>query len=402
MTLSKFAILAAFVLLLSHSVCYAQKPDADILNALNQVIRPVETLDPEDSFSDLKFLDEVIASKNVIGLGEVTHGTAEVFAYKDRLVRYLVTNHRFKAIGFESDFIAVEHLDNYINHLADTIRFVGNFPLNRYTREMLAWLRTYNSDKAEADRVHLYGLEARGFYNISSKLLDAAPDLSDNGKQILNRFATVDYYSITKKDVGQIRALIPVLRAERRLNSVSPALFNHYVDLLSDALDHYTKTSRGGRDEAMAKNANWIVEQTHNRKLIVWAHNGHVAKASLFGVKKMGQYLAEAHDYYVIATDFSEGAALVTVQDQGRGKLSAVNYPKSDSPKNYEYYFEKLKHENFFLDISKSQGSPATKALFERPLDMHMIGGTPKPAYVKLAMARHFDLIIFIKKTTAS
>lgn len=343
MTLSKFSVFATFVLLLSHAVCYAQKPNADILNALNQVIRPVETLDPEDSFSDLKFLDEVIASKKVIGLGEVTHGTAEVFAYKDRLVRYLVTNHKFRTIGFESDFIAVEHLDNYINYKADTIKFAGGFPLNKYTRKMLSWLRTYNIDKA--DRVHLYGLEARGFYNISSKLLDAAPDLSGNAKQILNRFATVDYYSITNKDVGKIRALLPILRAERRLNSLSPALFNHYIDLLSDALDHYTKKSGGGRDEAMAKNASWIVDQTQNRKLIVWAHNGHVARASLFGVKKMGQYLAEAYDYYVIATDFSEGTALVTVQDQGRGKLSAVNYSKPVFTKIYEYYFEQLKYE---------------------------------------------------------
>jgi erythromycin esterase len=402
MSYSKASILAAFVLLLSHSICYAQKLDADIVIALNSLIRPVETLDPDASFSDLNFLKEVVSTKNVIGLGEVTHGTAEVFAYKDRLIRYLVTNHNFKAIGFESDFIAVEHFDNYINHVADTIKFAGGFPLNQYTRNMLSWLRTYNSEKAESDRVHLYGLEARGFYNISLKLLDAAPDLFDGGKQILNRFATVDYYSITKKDVGQLRALIPVLRTEQRLKSVSEAVFSHYIDILSDALDHHTKTSRGGRDEAMAKNAGWIVERTQNRKLIVWAHNGHVAKAPLFGVKKMGRYLAEKHDYYVIATDFSEGAALVTVQDQGRRRLSPVNYPKPDSPKIYEYYFEKLKYENFFLDISASRDLPAAKALFERPLNMHMIGGTPRPAYVKLALDRHFDLIIFIKRTTAS
>ena len=93
MRLPKLSILAAFALLLSHSNSYAQQQDAGILEALNRVIRPVETLEPEGSFSDLNFLDEIIASKNVIGLGEVTHGTVEVFKYKDRLIRYLVTKH---------------------------------------------------------------------------------------------------------------------------------------------------------------------------------------------------------------------------------------------------------------------------------------------------------------------
>ena len=402
MRLPEFTILAAFVLLLSHSISYAQQQDAGVLEALNSVIRPVETLDPAGSFSDLNFLDEVIASKNVIGLGEVTHGTAEVFKYKDRLIRYLVTKHKFKAIGFESDFIAVEHLDNYINHVADTIKVAGGFPLNDHTRVMLSWLRSYNMDKSAADRVHLYGLELRGFYSISAKILAAAPDLSAADKQILQKFARTDYYALTKSDISKLKASFPSFRAVQRLNAVSPAVFSHYIDMLSDAIDHFGTTYAGVRDKAMARNANWMLEQINNRKMIVWAHNGHVSKAPLFRIRKMGQYLAEAHDYYVIATDFSAGDVLVSVNDQGRNKLQAVHYPKPDSRKIYEYYFEQLKYENFFLNLNASQQMPALKTFFEQPLNMRMIGSTATPAYVKLAMAKHFDLIVFIKKSTAS
>lgn len=399
MSTSRILMLSTVVLMLGLNT-QAQTREGEILSALNSMIRPVETLNPDSSFSDLQFLDEVVATKNVIGLGEVTHGTAEVFAYKDRMIRYLVSNHQFKAIGFESDFMAVEHLDNYINHVADTIKVMGGFPLGETTRVMLLWLRTYNSTQAAANRVHLYGLEARGFNSIAAKILATAHELSAAGKTILQRFARSNYYALKKQDISQLKDLFPLLRAQQRVHQVSLAIYMHYIDLLSEAVQHFETGSSARRDEAMAKNANWIIEQQDNKKLIVWAHNGHVSKAQLFRNKKMGQYLAEAHNYYVIATDFGEGDVLVTVKDQQGMRLKPVYYPKADQGKAYEYYFERLKYENFFLEINRSVQLPILKSLFEHPLNMHMIGATPTPAYVKLAMSEHFDLIIFIKKST--
>jgi erythromycin esterase-like protein len=401
MSISRILMLSTVVLMLGLNT-QAQTREGEILSALNSMIRPVETLNPDSSFSDLKFLDEVVATKNVIGLGEVTHGTAEVFAYKDRMIRYLVSNHQFRAIGFESDFMAVEHLDNYINHVADTIKVTGGFPLGETTRVMLLWLRTYNSTQAAANRVHLYGLEARGFNSIAAKILATAPELSAAGKTILQEFAQTNYYALKKQDISQLKDLFPLLRAQQRIHHVSPAIYMHYIDLLSEAVEHFETGSSARRDHAMAKNANWIIEQQDNKKLIVWAHNGHVSKAPLFRNKKMGQYLAEAHNYYVIATDFSEGDVLVTVKDQQGMRLKPVYYPKADQGKAYEYYFEQLKYENFFLEINRSVQLPILKSLFEHPLNMHMIGATPTPAYVKLAMSEHFDLIIFIKKSTSA
>ena len=40
----------------------------------------------------------------MLGLGEATHGTSEFFNMKDRIFRYFVEEHGFRAFGFEMDF----------------------------------------------------------------------------------------------------------------------------------------------------------------------------------------------------------------------------------------------------------------------------------------------------------
>ncbi len=400
LSFKKFFLLA-FILVLCQLNVNAQNKSDDIVVALNSIIRPVQTLKPDSSFSDLRFLEDAIQDKNIVALGEVTHGTSEVFQYKDRLIRYLVSAQEYKAIGFESDFIAMQHLDDYVNHVADTIKFTGGFPLIKETRLMLSWLRDYNNGKADADRVHLFGLETRGFYSIASRILQVAPNISAADKKILNRLAEADYSTISRKDVAEMKASIPSLHQQRHINGDSEKFYKHYIELLEQQVDNFGKHITGRRDQFMATNASWILNNTASKKLIIWAHNGHVAKSALFGYKTMGAYLSEKYQYFVVATDFSEGEVSVFVKDQGRMKLKAVNYLKADSDEIYEYYFAQLKHDNFFLDIKASQQQPVLQSFLSQPLNMRMIGGTASPAYVKLAIAKHFDLIVFIKKSTA-
>jgi len=91
------------LLLIAPFQTFAQYGRHEIVNSLNEVIRPIESLRADTSFADINFLKETLKDKELIALGEVTHGSAEIFDYKDRLVRFLVTNLGYKSIAFESD-----------------------------------------------------------------------------------------------------------------------------------------------------------------------------------------------------------------------------------------------------------------------------------------------------------
>ncbi len=139
-------------------------------------------------------MKETLNDKELIALGEVTHGTAEVFSYKDRLVRFLVTHLGYKAIAFESDFLAIGYMDDYITGKADSIKYVAGTAIMRSNHLMIEWLRRYNIGKADADKVRIFGLESRNYTNIFNKLIAVIPNLEKADKDVqgkINDFATV-------------------------------------------------------------------------------------------------------------------------------------------------------------------------------------------------------------------
>jgi erythromycin esterase len=78
----------------------------------------------------------------------------------------------------------------------------------------------------------------------------------------------------------------------------------------------YAETWKGYglRDSLMAENIKWLLTEVYaNKKVIIWAHNGHVEKDSTANgyMKAMGHFLKEQHldDYYTIGLFAYSGVA---------------------------------------------------------------------------------------------
>ncbi|PST83137.1 hypothetical protein C7T94_11070 [Pedobacter yulinensis] len=225
----------------------ARQQDVSVVSRLNAQIRPIQTLRADSSFEDIAFLEEKLRDKDLIGLGEVTHGTAEVFRYKDRLVRFLVSRMGFRAIAFESDFIAMENIDAYINGKTDSLTLLSGTALGGSNRPMINWLRAYNLERKATDRVHVFGVELRELGNISRKLVRVIPGLSAADSLLLKNVALQPYNKLTRQDQEALGSLIA------RLNtSQLPELQRHYLDMLKQVL-LYAKTKMSYRDAAMHK-----------------------------------------------------------------------------------------------------------------------------------------------------
>ena len=68
---------------------------------------PIKT-DNSENFSDLQFLDTVVAAKQIVGMGEATHGSKDFFTMKARMFQYLALKHGYKIFAIEADFAACQ------------------------------------------------------------------------------------------------------------------------------------------------------------------------------------------------------------------------------------------------------------------------------------------------------
>ena len=59
------------------------------------------------------------------------------------------------------------------------------------------------------------------------------------------------------------------------------------------------------RDQSMASNVAWILEQSPKAKIVLWAHNGHVAVKEQFGYRPMGSFLRQAYGDKMVVFGFA-------------------------------------------------------------------------------------------------
>ena len=77
------------------------------------------------------------------------------------------------------------------------------------------------------------------------------------------------------------------------------------------------------RDECMAKNIQWILDNNPNTKIVLWAHNAHISKQE----GSMGKFLSEKYgdNYYNIG--FLSNSGMYTAIKEGKLSLKkqAIN-----------------------------------------------------------------------------
>lgn len=382
----------------------AQDKTAEIISKLNAVIKPINTIKSDSSFEDIDFLKETLKDKEIISLGEATHGTREFFDYNDRLIRFLVTNMGYKAIGFESDYIAIESIDDYVNGKTDSLFSLPGSVIMSTNRPMIEWLRNYNKTKTIEERVHLYGLEARNYSNIINKILKVCPNIETTDKLLLEKLKNTDVSLVKRKDLNELKKTIENLQKGN-----NNELIKHYLTLLSQRgnPNGYYGTKTGFRDQSMANNAIWIKERAVNNKLITWLHNGHVAKTEYLNRPSMGNYLNEKYGskYFVIATDFNHGEVIVRkfiAKNKPVSNLQPLYYPEVNTNKGYEYYFKQCKFKNFIIDVNASMKDPILNSFLTKLLEMRSVGLFSVPANEKLSISKNFDLIVFFDRTRST
>jgi erythromycin esterase len=206
------------IFLLAFSQLRAQVP-ADIA-LLNQQLTPITAVRAGSGFTDLTPLAPIVAKARVVGLGESTHGTHEVFQLKHRLLEYLVTQQGFNTLALEVDYGYAETLNEYLQTGAGdslTVHQAVGFDIWDTTEfwDLVKWLRAYNQQ--HATKIRYVGLDMQ---NPEPNLLR------------LEHFATQRADTVLGRRVRDLRATYAAL------DKASPATKLRLVRLSDELVQH--------------------------------------------------------------------------------------------------------------------------------------------------------------------
>lgn len=285
-------------------------------------------IDKNDNFKNAQwdFLAETIKGKKVVAIGEFNHGSKEVFALRNSLIKYLHEEQGFDVVLFESglgEIIEPSHQKKSISPekmtsgffriwqtqgFADLMKYIQKkdmeisaFDVQRSGSSFNAFLQTI-AEENEIRLISYGGFEER-FSTLSQRLK------KENFDEIkgLTRVLISDYkrLKIELDHKWEDKPTKDLLFASRVVEN-RVAYLQYYLD--------FAKTKNwnvrfDARDSVMASNVIWLSENIFpNQKIILVAHNYHVSKFN-HNQLVMGEILKQnfGNSYYTIGSYAGEG-----------------------------------------------------------------------------------------------
>jgi erythromycin esterase-like protein len=138
--------------------------DAEVVAEIKSLAVPLKTVVAGSGLDDLVALDSSLEGVEIVGMGEPTHGSREVFQFKHRMFEYLVERHGYTVFALESsmpDSIAMDRYVLYGEGSAEKAVEAQGF-WTWSTQEVVAlieWMREYNRDPLHANKLRVVGVD---------------------------------------------------------------------------------------------------------------------------------------------------------------------------------------------------------------------------------------------------
>jgi len=261
---------------------------------------------------------------DIVALGEGTHGTKEFHQLKLSVFEELVDN-GFRAFAIEGTFGDGEIINDYIQG-GETTLDEAYYELSYRcykTDEMKAlikWMRDYNDSHDE--KVRFYGFDIQHFDNSSEHILKylrgaGCGDVEEYASWLMEFDSPDGYYSEDEIEnllsrMDTLEALIESTKDEKS-SEYRRAMEDCEVIKMGIELNRSSNAYTSDRDYYMAETLKWIIEEEKtyygNTKIMLSAHDGHIAKGQTATYKTLGMYMSEelGDRYYALGTDFYKG-----------------------------------------------------------------------------------------------
>lgn len=395
---------------------------------------PLATVEPGSGFADLAPLREVLAGVRVVGLGEATHGSHELFRLKHRLIEFLVTQMDFRLVALEGSVDTTRVLDRYVQGVGTrenaraAIRAGGWIHDTREFLALLDWLRAHNATQPAARRVRLAGIDpqvnAGAIDFLAAYVGRVAPERAEAVRPLLEVLRAQDRNAldfarteITADQLQELYRLIAflVLRegdlvrrssaAEHRRaieNATLLAQFGEFNSSLPPA-------QVGSRDAYMADHfLRALAAEPPGTRAVIWAHNSHVAARQSGTYPPMGGFLRAAFgaEYYALAQSFERGAFQAQLAGSRPPEVREFTLPAA-APGTLDWFLGRATNGPSIVDL---RGDPPSDARIAQWLQaahrMYWVGAIFSTEWTEsqwmqpFVLSRDFDGMAFVKSTT--
>ena len=391
-------------------------------------------------------LDELIsaaADKELVLLGEASHGTHEYYLWRDKISRRLIEEQNFNFIAVEGDFASLYHLNRYVKNLdgaASSAREVllklDRWPTWMWANEEVAalteWLRNHNDKLPQNEKVGFYGMDVYDEWNSKKVVLDLLKETNHSAyeyvKEQYNCFNphkgdSWDYAhaveSGKKNCAVATKNVVEYIRNNG--NDFAGLTDDTYFYLLQNTIVVHNAEEFYRESVASIGHVSWNSRAHHmhgsvndllnlygeNSKGIVWAHNTHIGDAEYTnmratGEKNIGQLSREElgnDNVFLIGFTTYEGKVMAGSSWGGRMKEMTIPPAVSNS---IEYKLNEVDQESFYLIFDKEDrldknlsvmGNRAVGVVYNPKKDNRQ--------FVPTIVPLRYDALFFFKKTTA-
>lgn len=159
------------------------------------------------------------------------------------------------------------------------------------------------------------------------------------------------------------------------------------------------------RDRSMADNIKWILDSNPGAKMVVWAHNGHVATGGYGGYEPMGVSLRKMFGAQMMVFGFAFNQGAFQAIEIGKG-LRDFNVSAAP-PDSLDATFAATGIPLFALDLRDAPKTGPVADWLSAPHKSRSIGAVYSEAsgaqyLMDLTAPQSYDAMLFVEKTTAA
>jgi erythromycin esterase len=397
-------------------------PPPEIVDYIRAHAIPLATVEAGHGFDDMAAIGKLVGDAHLVALGEATHGSREFFQMKHRMLEYLVGKKGFTMFAIEANEPECRAIDDYVLHGTGDARTAlrGIYFWTWNTEEVLAmieWMRAWNADAAHKAKVSFVGFDMQtakvAHASVAAFLGKVTPADADALLAPIAALPGSGGAQTTADDRAKLAAGLAALgaafdaHAKAWTAASSATAFadaRHDVTILEEFLRLIAADEDGSfavRDQAMADNLGWLRAQHPGARIVVWAHNGHVAN-SLANLSNMGSHLRAKwkKDYLNLGFLFGDGA--FQAMDASGGGLTEHALPPA--PEHYaSAAFARTGKPLLVLDLRALPASGPVHDWFAVPHPVRETGAvftTEKAMTVTQVLPALYDAVIYIATTT--
>jgi erythromycin esterase len=356
-----FHLKALFTFVASFTMLSACVND-DVAHVPSLHILPIEDVANKITQSEYSALASQMLEADIIGIGEPTHGSAEVIMAKHKLIQSLVKNDEFRLIALEASAGEIHYLNEYLSGKDyDLDALLNGLSLwmfkTKEFHDFVSWARSYNDTAKES--IHFVGLEMQYIDRSAAIIFDYMTKVdplqanlifekfgknklgSPNGGAESFFFLWQDISANDLNDhIEMIFAVRDLFKAQReayieKSSRQEYSLTLRHADIIAQFISAMMQTEDSARhqmrDFHMFQNLQWYRHYYGNPKTVIWAHNEHIWKREGNGnVDVLGRQLSKyyAERYFALGIDFGVGQFSAPDED---GWSHAFTQTDSDS-----------------------------------------------------------------------